>query len=624
MFLSLQHRLFGATCAAGLLVGALAAALSTGAVPAGAAAVTAPVTSGTSAQVTYEADCTTSLAVVPEVAPFVTSLTGSITPSTVSPTGAKFGFTGSSSASLSAYFIANVEASSASATLGLQWTETIGSTDGHATGSYAYVSNDTPDNSQPSGGGQVKKTSWTSGSTQVTGTFPSGLTGDAVALVATVGHPTEASPAATVVSEASDGSSITLSSPATATAASGAVGYAKGPLTFTDSSVSTGNVFTSAGISGESAGIGVTAITQIDLNGAITLSFGGATGVGSANCLETGWDANGAAGPAQGGGTTPPLETQPALPAGSTTPLISAGANPVFPPAASANLGTPVASPPTATPQTVSIATGATTSIVLQYVAGSNPVTSCTVDTSANPDKNLAVTESDTPTVCTVKLVDTDTSATTASFTFKATDGTLSSAPATVTVNVGTAPVDQPINQVVNGGQLTISCAAPPAIVSTCPTINLPAITLNGVAQTSPATAANPIYVSDNRGDPTVGWSLVTYMVPTATNPNPTCKSLADFCNTKVGGNAANSQIPASDLAISAPTCAPFAGNNNPSATPGVAGAYSTTAASQVALCQAAAGSSGGTFVMNLNFTLTIPSSVYQGTYQGTVEYLVS
>ncbi len=624
MNLSLQHRFFGATCAAGLLVGVLGVALSSGGVPAGAVLVTAPVNSGGSAPVTYEADCTTSLAVVPQVAPFVTSLSGSITPSTVSPTGAKFGFTGSSSATISAFAIANTEASSPSATIGMQWTETIGSTDGHATGTYTYVSNDNPDNSQPSGGGQVKKASWTTGSKQVTGTFPAGLTGDVVALVPTIGHPTQVSPGATVASEASDGTSITLSSPATATTASGLVGYAKGPLTFSDPKVATGNVFTSAGISGETAGIGVTAITEIDVNGALTVPFGGATGAGSANCLETGWDAAGAAGPAQDGGTTPPLETQPGLPAGSTTPLVTAGANPVFPAAATASLGTPVASPPTASPQTVSIATGATTSVVLQYAAGSNPVTSCTIDTGANPDKNLKVTETDTPTVCTVNLVDTDTSATTGSFTFTATDGTLSSTPATVTVNVGTAPVDQPINQVVNGGQLTISCAAPPAIVSTCPTINLPAITLNGVAQTSPATAANPIYVSDNRGDPTVGWSLVTYMVPTATNPNPTCKSLADFCNTKVGGNAANSQIPASDLAISAPTCAPFAGNNNPAATPGVAGSYSDTAGTQVALCQAAAGTSGGTFVMNLNFTLTIPSSVYQGTYQGTVEYLVS
>src|SRR5262249_60625506 len=72
---------------------------------------------------------------------------------------------------------------------------------------------------------------------------------------------------------------------------------------------------------------------------------------------------------------------------------------------------------------------------------------------------------------------------------FTATDGVGTSNPATETVSIGTPAVDEPLTQLVNGGQLVLSCSAPgtPTLL-TCPAVNFPAITLNG---SPPATTGN-------------------------------------------------------------------------------------------------------------------------------------
>jgi hypothetical protein len=280
--------------------------------------------------------------------------------------------------------------------------------------------------------------------------------------------------------------------------------------------------------------------------------------VGKKNCLETGWDASGNAGPSQTGVTSPQLPYSAVNPA--TTPLVTAGATPVFPAAAS-------------------------------VVLGSTSTSTTTTTTTTTPPPPA---------------------------------GGGGTGPGTGTGS-GTAPVDQPINVTVTGGQLVLSCAAPPAaVVTTCPLITLPGITLDGASQTVTG-PANTIYVSDNRGNPAVGWSLTSYMVTTSSNPNTSCASDAFFCDSSVGASASNpnGQIPASDLAISAPTCAPQTGTSNPAATAGSGGSF-PTAPGALTLCTAAAGQSGGTFAMTTNFSLTIPASNYAGTYMGTVEYLVS
>jgi hypothetical protein len=159
---------------------------------------------------------------------------------------------------------------------------------------------------------------------------------------------------------------------------------------------------------------------------------------------------------------------------------------------------------------------GQSKTVILSATPGTAtyPVTSCAVATVTGA---LTVTTVNTKAVCEVKLTSTGTTASTASFKFTATTGVKTSTAATVTVTIGTPPVDQPLAQTVTAGQLVLSCNAPGSTgypLLTCPLVTLPKITLNGVTQTVKA-AASTIYVSDNRGTPAVGWTLITYMVPT-------------------------------------------------------------------------------------------------------------
>ena len=182
-----------------------------------------------------------------------------------------------------------------------------------------------------------------------------------------------------------------------------------------------------------------------------------------------------------------------------------------------------------------------------------------------------------------------------------------------------------------NINQLTISCA-PPAVpplaqVATCPLLNFPSVTLNGATQTTRA-AAHTIYVTDDRGDPTVGWSLTTYMAATAANPNTFCAGKTDFCDASQGANVTgteggNGQIADSDLSISSPTCVPSADTHSPAPLAGSAASY-PNGSGALALCSAVATENGGTFSMNTRFSLTIPATSDSGTYMGTVEYLVT
>jgi hypothetical protein len=294
----------------------------------------------------------------------------------------------------------------------------------------------------------------------------------------------------------------------------------------------------------------------------------------------------------------------------------------------------PVDNPPVVHDMTVSLGVGGTKTITLNAtdtgdtVTPPTPVTGCSITTPPSAAR-LQATVSNSPTPCQATLTDTGTGAASVTFQFNATDGVAPSATsATVTVSIGTAPVDQPINQLVNPGALTLSCSAPgspgyPAL--SCPLITLPPVQLDGTQHTS-TSPANPIYVSDSRGDATVGWSLTSYMVTTPSNPNTGCAAATDFCNSTVSVAQAanpNAHIPSSDLALSAITCTPSAGNSNPNPTAGAGGSYGPPSPA-LALCSAAAGSSGGTFSANGTFTLTVPASVFSGLYMGTVEYLVS
>jgi hypothetical protein len=294
----------------------------------------------------------------------------------------------------------------------------------------------------------------------------------------------------------------------------------------------------------------------------------------------------------------------------------------------------PVDNPPVVHGMTVSLGVDASKTITLDAtdtgdtVVPATPVTGCSITTQPN-NARLSVTVSNAPTPCQATLHDTGTGAASVTFQFNATDGVAPSASsATATVAIGTAPVDQPINQLVNPGALTLSCSAPgspgyPAL--SCPLITLPAVQLDGTQHTS-TSPANTIYVTDSRGDATVGWSLTSYMVTTPSNPNAGCATATDFCNSSVSVAQAanpNAHIPSSDLALSSITCTPAAGNANLPPTAGAGGNYGPPSPA-LALCSAAPGQSGGTFNANGTFTLTVPASVFSGLYMGTVEYLVS
>jgi len=283
-----------------------------------------PANNPTAPAISYEVDCTTSFQ-GNVAAPFVTTLLGNTTVDSAAPTGVKFGFTGTAATTLVGGFVANIyENGLGSGSSTLQWTETIGSTDGHATGKYTL---NTPTITAADGGGTTPGVvTWTSGSTTLTttgGGFAGIAVGDGLAS-GTAGIPQ----AALVTAVASNNNSITISLPTTAAAphsAGAAVSW--GATTVFSTHVSTGNVFTTAGTAGGTAGIGLQSALQFTAEGIV--SFGGALGDGASNCLLTGWTGppTPVPGPPQTG--TPPAsnatgDTVPVLPAGSVTPLISA------------------------------------------------------------------------------------------------------------------------------------------------------------------------------------------------------------------------------------------------------------------------------------------------------------
>jgi hypothetical protein len=132
------------------------------------------------------------------------------------------------------------------------------------------------------------------------------------------------------------------------------------------------------------------------------------------------------------------------------------------------------------------------------------------------------------------------------------------------------------------------------------------------------------MYVTDNRGQATVGWSVSAYVVPTPGNPNASCANVADFCNASVGTAAANidGQIAASDLSIENVTCTAVSGNADPNPQPGPGGQFPVQSGGALSLCTAPAGQSAGTFELGATYSLAIPAGIYAGQYQGTVEVL--
>jgi hypothetical protein len=581
-----------------------------------------PAFAGSNPNTTYEYDCTSTLQ-AGAAAPFPVTANLTATPDPTFFNGGSFGAAGALSFTLAGGVIAGLASNNVLGTPGPGLTVaglTIGSTDGTATGSYTYghvFPQTAPTSSTLAGVG------WGT-TTTLTGAFTAAMVGDGVTST-TAGLPTGAT-----IESVVPGVSATIQA-ATTAAATGATITLWSPMTFTDATVSTGNVFTAATTFNGHANVGLTTLTGgITINAALAVTFGtGGAGVGNNNCLETGWQNATTPGPSQN------FETQPALPFGASTPLVLASGGHITQAGTTVAITPPPAAfvvgndpPPVANDGTANMGIGQTQTITLSATdTDATPVTACNlVGTPSNA--RLTVTISNTPSVCQATLADTGTGPATVTFQFSASDVNGTGNTATETVNIGTPSVNEPLTQQVNPGQLVLSCNTPgstgyPELL--CPDFQFPAITLNGTSQTTTG-PGNTLYVSDNRGNPAAGWSLVAQMVPTPStlNTNAACAAAADFCNASVGAAAANpqGQIPPSDLSIGSIACTPAAGNTNPPAgcTAAAGGAFGGV----VPIAAATAGESGGTWNITKTYTFNIPSSVYSGMYWGTVQYTVS
>lgn len=614
-------------------VTAVGAAVAAGAsILATLAFTAAPASAGSNGPTKYEVDCNPVQGSSGAPNPFIVTavLSGATDPSY--PTGASFSASGALS------FTAQGPVFSAFAANGLLIGGQIGlnvtnvklsSTDGSATGSYSYSHNfaaATPPHHT------VSNVSWTSGTATLTGTgFTSSDIGGGL-----VGPGGDFPSGTAIIGVSATGATLSVAPTTTAVGANVDVYTA---MTFTDASVSTGAAFTTNGSAGQHANVGVTAVDAFAFPGSfLTVVMGGHSGVTqpsdttSKGCLVTGRDAANNPGPAQSGAAAP------VFPAGVTTPLVAASGGFVSQPGTSQQITPPSAAwvaladpPPVASNADYNLGIGQTRTVTLPAVDNdATGVTGCAL--SGTPDDpRLEVTVSNSPTLCQATLHDTGSGPQDVTFQFTATDGVSSGNAGTATVHIGTPGVDESLGQLVNPGQLVLSCSSPdvytvggsPALQ--CADFHFADITLNGLQQVKTG-AGSTLYVSDNRGDPILGWSLTASMIATPsgvgeTNPNPSCAGIVAFCNASVGAHAieSNGRIAPSNLAISSIGCTHHAGNLNPDATAGADGTFASTRT----LCTAAPTTSGGTFDVTKTYTLTIPSSVYAGQYWGTVEYLV-
>lgn len=556
-----------------------------------------PAGNPTSPAVSYESDCTTTLS-PGDVAPFISSTVINTTTDSATP-GTSFGVDGAVSETLLGNVIAGFEATFPVnlTSLGLTVNETFGSTDGHASGTYAYTHTYT---AVAPNGGKVKTVTYAEGVTTIPGNFSAAAVGDAVA-----GDGITSAAAITAVNGTT---SITISVPTTAAGSKKTIGWG-GTMVFTDDAFSSGTVFTVGSGHGVSDGIGVTSVKSVTVNtNFLDIGFGTTTSV----CTETGWTATDVPGPSN------PTASTPQLPPGYTTALISGGDSPVFEPGAYLTVpALPLAVTTTSLPSGTQhhaysetlAATGGYPSYTWSVTAGSLPA-------------GLSLNDS------TGVISGTPTGSGLSSFTVQVEDSHSQTATATLSITIAATTgihLDQTFQQTVAAGNLTLSCthAVPAeATVVDCTLITLPKVTLNGQTQNTSATM-NPIYVSDARGNPDSGWSLTAALVGRA-NSNPSCLTVIGFCNQTVGTKATvanKGNIPGSNFTLTGFTCAPEAGNVSPAPTPGAGGALDST----VSLCTAAAGTSGGSFeISGGTYALTLPQTLYAGKYLATVQYTVA
>jgi len=617
-----KRRLFAMGGAAVIMTGTMVGAVGFNALPAGASPN--PVLS--------EFDCQGSTPVGVEDVPIVAGTVGAtvnINPSY--PTGSGLSVSGEGIVVVPGPINAGLFGAFGPESISLTGvTASIGSTDGSATGG-PYTWSPTFTAVTPAGG-RVSDATAASGASVITSAsdgFTAAAVGQSVAGDELTGSSADINPASVIVAVGAGGSSITLSTP-TLGALSGATIAFAGSGEYTGA-FSTGAIFTAAGSSGGASNFGITALGGGVVAGG-DLSFGDQSG--SDQCFLTGYDASGTAATNGLGTAGAPLLPLPGYEAAGITPLVTVNPN-TAPAGASTSLEV---YPPVAAGNSINIAENSTSTYQLSATnaqPSNGPATppalsGWAVSAASGPGAG-SITSLSVDANGLVTIVNDSASATTASFTWTVHNAGGTSNAATINLSIGTPPVDQPITEQVTGGQLVLTCTDPEVSQTpnlACATLGLPGVTLNGSQQTVTAATPSNVWVSDNRGTAAT-WSLTAQMVASSVgnNPNATCGSVAAFCNTAGNGaDAAHNQIPGANLGIAinqTTGCVvdPGSGNTNPNPAPG---APSQNFGAAVSLCSAASGSNSGSFEFTGTYSLTVPSSVYSGTYVGTVEYLVA
>ena len=134
-------------------------------------------------------------------------------------------------------------------------------------------------------------------------------------------------------------------------------------------------------------------------------------------------------------------------------------------------------------------------------------------------------------------------------------------------------------------------------------------ITLNGRPQESTGTL-NQLTVVDSRGLP-LTWELAAQLVGPLVNSTPPSGT---------DETTGNNQIQADQMTLQGQTCNVLFGGDFSATTPGAPG----TLDGPVTGCQAAVGSSGGTFTADAGLSLNVNPDIYVGGYTGTINFLLA
>ncbi len=185
-------------------------------------------------------------------------------------------------------------------------------------------------------------------------------------------------------------------------------------------------------------------------------------------------------------------------------------------------------------------------------------------------------------------------------------DGSTTSTVAVLNINVAAGDsLQQDVTQEVAPGVLDLlACGDTNPDPTTCGA-EMTAITLNGSDQSTTGDIEQ-VTVLDARGGP-IAWSLSAQLDGDLTNGN----------GTLTGPNAV---IDDALLKIT-PSCVTATGSSN---SPPTAGGAAQALNAPAAICSAVAGQNTGSFLVDGDLDLTVPSTTYAGTYTGTINFIVS